>query len=91
MICDYVVGPNEIDETIAKTIESITASGVVSASGNRKSFRIDQEPLDNFRKYMAVYTREQAYCHYSEALINNLERNWDARNRKIKDKEKSKT
>jgi hypothetical protein len=28
-------------------------------------------------------TREQAYCHFSPALIANLERNWDAKNRKI--------
>jgi thioesterase DpgC len=25
---------------------------------------------------MAVYAREQAYCHFSPALIANLERNW---------------
>jgi (3,5-dihydroxyphenyl)acetyl-CoA 1,2-dioxygenase len=90
MICDYVVEPSDIDQTIAKTIETITGSGVVSASGNRKSFRVNQEPLDDFRKYMAVYTREQAYCHFSDALISNLEKNWDAHNRKIKDKEKVK-
>ena len=84
MICDYVVDSADMDQTIANTIESISSSGVVSATGNRKAFRIDQEPLDRFRKYMAVYAREQAYCHFSEALIGNLERNWDARNRKIK-------
>jgi len=90
MICDYVVDPKEIDQTIAKTIETISASGVVSASGNRKSFRVEQEPLDDFRKYMAVYAKEQAYCHFSDALISNLEKNWDAHNRKIKEKEKQK-
>jgi len=25
---------------------------------------------------MAVYAREQAYCHFSPALIANLEKNW---------------
>jgi thioesterase DpgC len=34
-----------------------------------------------FRRYMAVYAREQAYCHFSPALIANLERNWNAHNR----------
>jgi thioesterase DpgC len=86
MICDYVVDPQALDATIEQTIQTISASGVVSASGNRKSFRIDQEPLDHFRKYMSVYAREQSYCHFSEALISNLERNWDAHNRKLKEK-----
>jgi hypothetical protein len=31
---------------------------------------------------MSVYAREQAYCLYSPALIDNLERNWDAANRR---------
>ena len=51
MICDYVVDPKEMDQTIAKTIETISASGVVSASGNRKAFRVEQEPLDHFTKH----------------------------------------
>jgi thioesterase DpgC len=83
MICDYVVPDQEIDKTIHATIDLITSSGVVSASSNRKSFRIAQEPLDMFRQYMAVYAKEQAYCHFSPALISNLERNWDAQNRKL--------
>jgi thioesterase DpgC len=54
---------------------------VVSAAGNRRAFRAGEEPLDLFRRYMAVYAREQAYCHFSQALIANLERNWNAANR----------
>jgi thioesterase DpgC len=29
-----------------------------------------------------VYAREQAVCQFSPALIQNLERHWDAANRK---------
>jgi thioesterase DpgC len=83
MICDMVVPPDGIDQAIQKTIASITASGVVSAASNRKAFRVAQEPFDMFRRYMSVYAREQAYCHFSPALISNLERNWDASNRKM--------
>jgi thioesterase DpgC len=83
MICDLVVPPDGIDQAIQKTIASITASGVVSAASNRKAFRVAQEPFDMFRRYMSVYAREQAYCHFSPALISNLERNWDASNRKM--------
>jgi (3,5-dihydroxyphenyl)acetyl-CoA 1,2-dioxygenase len=42
---------------------------------------VTQEPLDMFRSYFAVYAREQAYCHFSPALIANLERYWNAQNR----------
>ena len=55
---------------------------MVSAASNRRAFRVVQEPLDSFRRYMAVYAREQAYCHFSPALIANLERNWNAASRK---------
>jgi thioesterase DpgC len=43
--------------------------------------RVAEEPLDTFRRYMAVYAREQALCHFSPALIANLERNWNAHQR----------
>ena len=36
-----------------------------------------------FRRYMAVYAREQAYCHFSPALIGNLEKHWNAQQRKM--------
>jgi thioesterase DpgC len=76
LICDEIVPPLEMDSAIQKTVEKLTGSGVVSAAGNRRAFRAGQEPLDLFRRYMAVYAREQAYCHFSPALISNLEKNW---------------
>jgi thioesterase DpgC len=82
LICDQIVAPQDMDSAISKTVDNLTGSGVVSAAGNRRAFRIDQEPLDAFRRYMSVYAREQAHCHFSPALIANLERNWDAANRK---------
>jgi thioesterase DpgC len=51
--------------------------------GNRRAFRVTQEPLDIFRSYCAVYAREQAYCHFSPALISNLERHWNAHQRRV--------
>jgi len=82
-IIDLVVEPDAMDEAIQTTVERLTDSGVVSASGNRRAMRITAEPLDMFRTYMAVYAREQAYCHFSPALISNLERFWDAKSRTI--------
>jgi thioesterase DpgC len=76
MICDEVVPKEDMDQAIARTVEKLTGSGVVSAAGNRRAFRAGQEPLDMFRRYMAVYAREQAQCHFSPALIANLEKYW---------------
>jgi thioesterase DpgC len=63
-------------------VAGLTDAGSVSAVGNRRAFRVAAEPLEAFRRYASVYAREQAYCHFSPALIANLERNWDARNRR---------
>jgi thioesterase DpgC len=82
MICDEVVPPQEMDKAIDAIVQRLTGSGVVSAAGNRRAIRSGQEPLDLFRRYMAVYAREQAQCHFSPALIANLEQNWNAANRK---------
>jgi thioesterase DpgC len=79
MICDEIVAPERMDDAVAATVEKLTSSGVVSAAANRRAFRAGEEPLDTFRRYMAVYAREQADCHFSPALIANLERNWKKR------------
>jgi thioesterase DpgC len=78
LICDRVVPDGGMDAALDETIEALLGSGVVSAAGNRKAMRIGQEPIDLFRQYMALYCREQAYCHYSPQLIRNLEQNWNA-------------
>jgi thioesterase DpgC len=83
MICDEIVPPGEMDAALTRVIANFTDSGVVSAAGNRRAFRVAEEPLDMFRRYMAVYAREQAYCHFSPALIGNLEKHWNAQQRKI--------
>ena len=82
MICDEVVEPGEIDATITRVIDRLTGSGAVGAIGNRRALRLGVEPLDTFRRYAALYAREQAYCHFSPALISNLEQYWNAANRR---------
>ena len=83
LICDEIAPPQSIDGALDQVIDGFTSSGVVSAAGNRRAIRVGQEPLDMFRRYMAVYCREQAFCHFSPALIANLERNWNAQQRAI--------
>jgi thioesterase DpgC len=82
LICDEIVEPGAMDAAIERVVAGLTSSGVVSAASNRRAFRITQEPLDTFRQYFAVYAREQAYCHFSPALIANLEKYWNAASRK---------
>jgi thioesterase DpgC len=79
LICDEVVRPDQVDQKLHEVIEKLTGSGVVSAAANRRAFRAGEEPLDTFRRYMAIYAREQVACHLSPALIANLEKNWKKR------------
>ena len=83
LICDEIAPPGSIDAALDRVVDGFTGSGVVSAAGNRRAIRVGQEPLDTFRRYMAVYAREQAFCHFSPALIANLERNWNAHHRAL--------
>jgi thioesterase DpgC len=82
LICDEIAPAAEMDAAIERVVDGLTSSGAVSVVGNRRAFRIGEEPFDAFRSYFAIYAREQAYCHFSPALIANLERHWNAQNRR---------
>jgi thioesterase DpgC len=81
LVCDEIVAPEDMDAAIERAAAQLTSSGLASAVANRRAMRIAQEPLDAFRAYFALYAREQAYCHFSSALIANLERYWNAQSR----------
>jgi (3,5-dihydroxyphenyl)acetyl-CoA 1,2-dioxygenase len=83
LLADEIVEAGEMDAAIARRVEALTSSGLVNAAANRRAIRAGQEPLDLFRAYMATYAREQAYCHFSPALIRNLERHWRAHERAL--------
>ncbi len=74
---------DELDAAVKKAVDNAVGSGMVSAAGNRRALRVQTEPLDVFRRYMATYAREQAYCHLSEQLIRNLEHHWKAKSRTL--------
>jgi thioesterase DpgC len=82
LLVDEVVEPEDMDEAIVGRVEALTDSGLVNAAANRKALRVGEEPLDIFRQYCAVYAREQVECHLSQALVRNLERHWNAADRK---------
>jgi len=82
LICDEIAPVGEMDRALNRVIDGLTNSGAVSAVSNRRALRISEESLDLFRRYFSAYARDQAYCHYSPALIANLEREWNAHNRR---------
>ena len=67
LICDEIVAGADMDAAIDRTVAMLTSAGAVGAIGNRRAFRVAVEPLDVFRRYCAVYAREQALCHFSQA------------------------
>ena len=78
------VHPREgLDGAVERAVGNAVDSGMVSAGGNRKTIRLQTEPLDLFRVYMATYVREQAFCHLSEQLTHNLEKHWRAEKRTL--------
>jgi thioesterase DpgC len=83
LLADEVVPPDEMDATVEAAAIELTSAGTTSLHANRAALRIGFEPLDTFRRYMSLYAREQARCMYSPALIDNLERNWDAKRRSL--------
>jgi len=84
LLCDEVVeGEAEMEAAIASASAELLSAGATSLTANRRALRLGAEPLDLFRRYMATYSREQAYCMYSPALIDNLVRNWNAAERKL--------
>jgi thioesterase DpgC len=80
-IVNEVVPAEQMDAAIERAVRGATGSGVISFGANRKAIRLGQEPLDLMRQYLAFYCRDQADCHFSPALVANLERHWKARQR----------
>ena len=83
LLCDEVVESDEMDGAVAERVAALTNSGLVNAAANRRALRVGAEPLDLFRRYMATFCREQAYCHFSPALVRNLEEHWNAHERRL--------
>jgi thioesterase DpgC len=81
LIDEVVDSDDEMDAAVEARVAALTDSGLVNAAGNRRALRVGAEPLDVFRRYMSVFCREQAYCHFSPALVRNLEQHWKAHER----------
>jgi (3,5-dihydroxyphenyl)acetyl-CoA 1,2-dioxygenase len=83
LLCDEIVeGDDAMEAAVARAAAELQSAGRTSLVANRRALRVGAEPIDLFRQYMATYAREQAYCLYSPALVDNLTRNWNERKRR---------
>jgi (3,5-dihydroxyphenyl)acetyl-CoA 1,2-dioxygenase len=80
-LVNETASPEGLDERVDQAVAKALSSGMVSAGANRRALRVQAEPVDVLRRYMATYAYEQAYCHLSDQLIDNLERYWNAKSR----------
>ena len=71
-----------MDAAIERVVTGLTSSGVVSAASQPARLPHHAGAARHVPQYFAVYAREQAYCHFSPALIANLEKYWNAASRK---------
>lgn len=83
MICDEIVPAGGIEAAIEANALQLVRAGMTSAVSNRKALRVAQEPLANFRRYMATYARQQSRCLYDPKLIENLEHSWKPGTRRM--------
>jgi len=83
LLATEVVPSTEMDTAISRCVERAIGSGIVSPGANRKAIRQQTEPLDAFRRYLTTYAFEQAFCHLSDQLIVNLEKHWNAKQRRL--------
>jgi (3,5-dihydroxyphenyl)acetyl-CoA 1,2-dioxygenase len=83
LLADRVVESDQVEAEVSDLARELTAAGPTSLIANRRMLRTAHEPLDLFRRYLATYAIEQARCLYSPGLIDNLERNWNARRRSL--------
>jgi thioesterase DpgC len=81
LLADAVVPAGAMEAAVRSAASEVISAGTTSLVANRQALRAAQEPLDVFRRYMSAYSRDQARCLYSPALIDNLERNWTGRRR----------
>ena len=77
-LCDVVVPRGQMDAALDRAIREATEGGAVAVAAQRKALRVGAESIDTFRRYMALYVREQALCMYSDGLIANLQTYWNA-------------
>lgn len=66
-----MVEPEKIDEAVARTVDRLRGPAVVP---NRKMLNLAEEPVDEFRRYMAEFALQQVLRLYGEDVISKVGR-----------------
>ncbi|WP_298511918.1 enoyl-CoA hydratase/isomerase family protein [uncultured Kordia sp.] len=76
LLVDEVQPTKDIDTAVYKVVNEISQTGIQGMISNRKAFRIGAEPLETFRNYMVMFSKQQAQCMFDNEIIENLEKFW---------------
>ncbi|SFS90644.1 (3,5-dihydroxyphenyl)acetyl-CoA 1,2-dioxygenase DpgC [Saccharopolyspora flava] len=79
LVCDEVVPPEEMDETVDRAAKALAAPAV---SVNRHMLALAEEPLDLFRDYLAEFAVAQSERAYAPDVLEKVERRWRERERR---------
>ncbi|MEV5546760.1 (3,5-dihydroxyphenyl)acetyl-CoA 1,2-dioxygenase DpgC [Streptomyces sp. NPDC052309] len=71
LLIDEVVEPEDIDTAVARAVDRLSGPAVVP---NRKMLNLAEEPVDEFRRYMAEFALQQALRLYGEDVIGKVGR-----------------
>lgn len=71
LLVDEVAQPPELDDTIERCFDRLRGPAVVV---NRHMLNLAEEPLEEFRRYMATFALQQAVRLYSEDVISKVSR-----------------
>jgi len=80
LICDEVVAQSEMDGAIERVVGRLTGSGVGERRVEPPRLPRGAGAAGSVSQLTCDYALDQAYCHFSPALIANLEQNWNAKN-----------
>ncbi|OII69317.1 MULTISPECIES: (3,5-dihydroxyphenyl)acetyl-CoA 1,2-dioxygenase DpgC [unclassified Streptomyces] len=71
LLLDEVVEPQEMDAAVARAVDRLRGPAVVP---NRKMLNLAEEPVNEFRCYMAEFALQQALRLYGEDVVSKVGR-----------------
>jgi thioesterase DpgC len=71
LLVDEVVEPPDMEEAIEESLDRLQSPAVAA---NRRMLILAEEPLDEFRRYMAEFSVQQALRLYGEDVISKVSR-----------------
>ncbi|MFJ8013291.1 (3,5-dihydroxyphenyl)acetyl-CoA 1,2-dioxygenase DpgC [Streptomyces sp. NPDC096339] len=71
LLADEIVEPHELDAAVERALTRLDGDAV---SANRRMLNLAEEPVDEFRAYMAEFALQQALRLYGEDVIDKVGR-----------------